>query len=195
MRNLLDIEVQTLSANRDLSNGLQLDKINTELTSLNQVGKKTLKVQYKLGKLAIKSHDYFKSQGSEILEESGVFWTVDDFAQKMFGWKKSNFNRMKRLGNLSETKVTEFIETCQELREQGETPIVSVKSCLEFANNTNNEASERVPIREPEEKLLTLTMGNKKVSITDVQIKTNFNESDLEQLKVYFTQVAEYLSN
>ena len=53
MRNLLDIEVQTLSANSELSNVLQLDKINTELTSLNQVGKKTLQVQYKLGKLAI----------------------------------------------------------------------------------------------------------------------------------------------
>ena len=93
MRNLLAIESQALQ-NTDLINGLQIDRINTIQRAVSKNEMSKINNSRKLSKIMLESYEYFKTSGKSILAENGVFWTAEDFGQKIFGFQKSYFMRI-----------------------------------------------------------------------------------------------------
>ena len=70
----------------------------------------------------LESYEYFKTSGKSVLEALGVFWTAEDFGQKIFGFKKSYFMRMIKFGKLTDEQFKEFTDKCTELLAENEKP-------------------------------------------------------------------------
>tara|TARA_R100000655_G_scaffold7345_5_gene19861 strand:- start:191 stop:787 length:597 start_codon:yes stop_codon:yes gene_type:complete len=198
MRNLLEIESSALE-NAELIEGLQLNQIDRiqKAVSKNELSK--INNSRKLSQIMLKSYDFFKESGKATLEESGVFWTAEDFGQKIFGFKKSYFMRMIKFGKLSDEQVEEFKNKCNELIEQGEKPSISVPNCLDYIKQQEQgeESGEATP-RSTAVSLLDIKMHGKKIKLTgdgDTPIiKTDFDSGDLEELHRLISMVEEYLS-
>tara|TARA_R100001510_G_scaffold1744_1_gene1337 strand:+ start:63 stop:680 length:618 start_codon:yes stop_codon:yes gene_type:complete len=205
MRNLLEIESSALQ-NADLIEGLQLNQIDRiqRAVSKNELSK--INNSRKLSQIMLKSYEFFKESGKATLEESGVFWTAEDFGQKIFGFKKSYFMRMIKFGKLSDEQVEEFKNKCTELIQQGEKPSISVPNCLDYIKQQEQggESGEATP-RRAEAVIMEIKLNGKKIkisrgvteSISEIDapiIKTDFDSGDLEELHRFISMVEEYLS-
>jgi hypothetical protein len=198
MRNLLEIESSALE-NAYLIEGLQLNQINTiqKAVSKNELSK--INNSRKLSQIMLKSYDFFKESGKATLEGSGVFWTAEDFGQKIFGFKKSYFMRMIKFGKLSDEQVEEFKTKCKELIEQGEKPSISVPNCLDYIKQQEQgeESGEATP-RRAETVIMEIKLHGKKMKLTGDRdnpiIKTDFNAGDIEELYQFINRVEQYLN-
>tara|TARA_R100001594_G_scaffold11802_7_gene26485 strand:- start:1076 stop:1714 length:639 start_codon:yes stop_codon:yes gene_type:complete len=145
MRNLLELEESVLSSDITLQNGLLTEQINEFQNEIYQSGMSKFESSVKMSKIVRKSFDFFKSSGKGLLEENGIYWSVDDFAQKMFGWKRSYLYKMVKLSQVHTSKINKFKRDCTQLRERGEVVPVSVENCLKTIRDTENGNPQSTP--------------------------------------------------
>ena len=145
MRNLLEIEVQALRDNSDLQTGLQVNAIEVFHSEIYSTGLSKFEKSVKMAKTVQKSVNYFKARGKDTLEEMGIYWTMDDYAQKMFGWKRSYLYKMLRLSKVHANKINKYKRDCLALRESGEVVPVSVENCLKAVNTSTDGDVVPVP--------------------------------------------------
>ena len=198
MRNLLAIESQALQ-NTDLINGLQIDRINTIQRAVSKNEMSKINNSRKLSKIMLESYEYFKTSGKSILAELGVFWTAEDFGQKIFGFKKSYFMRMIKFGKLTDEQVIEFTDKCKELIAEGEKPSISVPSCLDYIKQQNQSDGGEATPRQTESVVLQLKFMGKKLKVTGdgdaPTIKTDFDSDDMEEFNRLMEIVQSYIGD
>tara|TARA_R110002050_G_scaffold262566_1_gene402812 strand:- start:311 stop:922 length:612 start_codon:yes stop_codon:yes gene_type:complete len=122
----------------------------TLISELNDTEKSTFDRQVKLAKIVFKGNEWFKSaEGQQQLEYCGIVLTKEEFMRDVFGYGKSFFYDMAKVGRLSEetTIVREYKNECNQLENQNDKQAVrSVKGLLKFAkavaNGDDAEAEE-----------------------------------------------------
>jgi hypothetical protein len=140
MNNLLSIE-QALLANEAVATGLNLTAIKSALKAEGNAQKAKFTKTLALSKLVAQAHAWFHSdEAKAIFAESGVTWTNEDFAAKVFGWKKSYFQRVVKVGNLDQDKVDEFISLCDQAERQGHTADRTIVGLLKWAKASSQAA-------------------------------------------------------
>tara|TARA_R100000773_G_scaffold44255_1_gene44747 strand:- start:1080 stop:1679 length:600 start_codon:yes stop_codon:yes gene_type:complete len=198
MRNLLTIESDALQ-NTDLINGLQINKINTIQRAVSKNEMSKINNSRKLSKIMLESYEFFKTRGKSILAENGVFWTAEDFGQKIFGFQKSYFMRMIKFGKLTDEQVKEFTDKCTQLIAEGEKPSISVPSCLDYIKQQNQSDGGEATPRETESVVLQLKYMGKKIKVTGngdaPTIKTDFDSDDMVDLKILINIVQEHIND
>ena len=136
MTNLLNIE-QALLSNEAVANGLNLTAIKSALKAEGNAQKTKFAKTLALSKLAVDALAWFKSdEAKAIFTESGVVWTTEDFAAKVFGWQRSYFYKVVKAGNLEADKVTEFNSLCDQAERQGLSADRTLAGLLKWANET-----------------------------------------------------------
>ena len=81
MRNLLELEESVLRSDTTLQNGLLTEQINEFQNEIYQSGMSKFESSVKMSKIVRKSFDFFKSSGKDLLEENGIYWSVDERAE------------------------------------------------------------------------------------------------------------------
>jgi hypothetical protein len=62
-----------------------------------------------LGKIAVNAFNWFKSdEGKAKMNEEGISWTAEDFAGKVFGFKKSFFYKLVKAGQLEDQVIEDY---------------------------------------------------------------------------------------
>ena len=72
------------------------------------------------------------------MDDYGVTWTKEDFYTKLYGWKKSFFYKMLKVGKLQNEQpevVAQFKSAVAEADANGDSASMSVASLLKFASN------------------------------------------------------------
>ena len=205
MRNLLDMERDFFSG----TNRVNFNRINGLLTSLSDSKKAKFDTTLKLSKEVYKSFNWFNSDsGKEEMRIAGISMNTEQFGNKIFGWKKSYFYKMVKLGTITEERaevITRFKRECTRLESQGENVSRSLENALKYANDSassTDESGEEAEVRTRPNVLLELKMGDKKAKITgdidsfdsqDIST-TNMSLLDVEQLIAYTERLRHYLT-
>jgi len=150
MRNLLEIEVQTLLENEVLQSGLQTAQIESFQNEIYTSGLSKFESSVSMSKVVAKSFEFFKESGKGLLEENGIYWGVDEFAQKMFGWKRSYLYKMVKLSKVHTSRIKRFKRDCQDIRESGEVVAVSVENCLKTIRESVQSGQDETPQTRPQ---------------------------------------------
>ncbi|QDP58999.1 MAG: hypothetical protein GOVbin1678_41 [Prokaryotic dsDNA virus sp.] len=142
MRNLLDMERDFFSG----SNRVNFNRINGLLTTLSDSKKAKFDITVKLSKEVYKSFNWFNSDsGKEEMRIAGISMNAEQFGNKIFGWKKSYFYKMVKLGTVAEEQrglITRFKTECTRLESQGENVSRSLENMLKYANDSARSTSE-----------------------------------------------------
>jgi len=152
MRNLLSIE-SALFNEVSVANqiGGSLRDIESLISGVADAKKVKFNKSLQLSEIVVKSWSWFNSaQGKAQMDDYGVTWTKEDFYTKLYGWKKSFFYKMLKVGKLktdSPQTVEEFKTAVAEADANGESASMSVASLLKFASNggetTETASAER----------------------------------------------------
>lgn len=152
MRNLLSIESALFNEVSVASAmGGSLREIESLISGVADAKKVKFEKSLQLSEIVVKSWKWFNSaQGKAQMDDYGVTWTKEDFYTKLYGWKKSFFYKMLKVGKLktdSPQTVEEFKNAVAEADANGESASMSVASLLKFASNggetTETASSER----------------------------------------------------
>ena len=142
MRNLLDMERDFFSG----TNRVNFNRINGLLTSLSDSKKAKFDTTLKLSKEVFKSFNWFNSDsGKEEMRIAGISMNTEQFGNKIFGWKKSYFYKMVKLGTIAEERtevITRFKRECTRLESQGENVSRSLENALKYANDSARSTEE-----------------------------------------------------
>ncbi len=152
MRNLLSIESALFNeASVASAIGGSLRDIESLINGVADAKRVKFEKSLQLSEIVVKSWDWFNSaQGKAQMDDYGVTWTKEDFYTKLYGWKKSFFYKMLKVGKLQNEQpevVQEFKNAVAEADSNGESASMSVASLLKFASNggetTETASSER----------------------------------------------------
>tara|TARA_Y100000004_G_scaffold172806_1_gene210042 strand:+ start:53378 stop:54103 length:726 start_codon:yes stop_codon:yes gene_type:complete len=142
MRNLLDMERDFFSG----TNRVNFNRINGLLTTLSDSKKAKFDITVKLSKEVYKSFNWFNSDsGKEEMRIAGISMNAEQFGNKIFGWKKSYFYKMVKLGKVAEEQrglITRFKTECTRLESQGENVSRSLENMLKYANDSARTTDE-----------------------------------------------------
>ena len=113
MSNLLSIESAFLSTEVIKAN-LRLSEIKSLSKSIVTTYEKRFNQSLQMSQL-VKNAIEFKGseQYKALTTEAGISWTIDEFSQKVFGFKKAYFYRLANVSQVSEEKVNEFKQFCE----------------------------------------------------------------------------------
>jgi hypothetical protein len=156
---------------------LNLNDIRRGQRNVDNAQKRKFEHSLTLATHVVASYAWFTSdEGKEAFREQGLSWTMDDFTQKVFGWGKSYFHKVRRCGSLDPRIVTAFIAKCDELGDQAKRTIAGLD---EYGRNIDlselpEEATEEqlteaietaveetdVPVREESTTMVTLSFRN-----------------------------------
>ena len=114
MTQLLDIERALLSTTA-VAQGLNL----TELKKLQKAEANAQKSKFgkslAFSKAVSAAHAWFKSpDAKQLFAEAGVTWTMEDFAQKVFGFDKPWMMKLVKAAAVDDEKIARFNELCNE---------------------------------------------------------------------------------
>lgn len=114
----------------------------TLISELNDTEKSTFDRQVKLAKIVFKGNEWFKSdEGQQQLDYCGIVLTKEEFMRDVFGYGKSFFYDMAKVGKLAEETsiVSKYKRECTKLENQNDKQAVrSVKGLLKFAKAVEN---------------------------------------------------------
>ena len=114
----------------------------TLISELNDTEKSTFDRQVKLAKIVFKGNEWFKSdEGQQQLDYCGIVLTKEEFMKDVFGYGKSFFYDMAKVGKLAEETsiVSKYKRECTKLENQNDKQAVrSVKGLLKFAKAVEN---------------------------------------------------------
>jgi hypothetical protein len=191
MNNLLTNEVEMLNTHTSLKTGLQIEPLTDLQQIIDQSNSTKFDTSVKMSKLVLKSFKYFKSDVCKnILEEEGISWGVEEYSQKVFGWNKSFFYKMVKLGNTPTRHINKFNREVDRMKQEG-TPVVrSVENCLKFVKELNTEGSgeEQTTMTPRTETTLSIkykceTMDNTfTFKIVNGEVKTDMSSGQIETL-------------
>ena len=152
MRNLLSIE-SALFNEVSVANqiGGSLRDIESLISGVADAKKVKFEKSLQLSEIVVKSWKWFNSaQGKTQMDDYGVTWTKEDFYTKLYGWKKSFFYKMLKVGKLQNEQpetVAQFKNAVAEADANGDSASMSVASLLKFASNggetTETASAER----------------------------------------------------
>lgn len=140
MTQLLDIERALLSTTA-VAQGLNL----TELRKLQKAEANAQKSKFAkslaFSKGVAQAHAWFKSdEAKQLFADAGVTWTMDDFAQKVFGFQKPWMMKLVKAAAVEEDKVARFNELCNEAEANGFTANRTIAGLNEWVKATNGNA-------------------------------------------------------
>ena len=188
MNNLLSNEVQMFQDNSTLARGLQIEPLTDLQQVIEQSNTTKFDTSVKMSKLVLKSFKYFKSSVCrEIMNEEGISWGVDEYSQKIFGWNKSFFYKMVKLGNTPTRQITKFNREVDRLKNEGESVVRSVENCLKFVKELNTEGSGEgqtlTPRTETTLSIKYKSGGNSYTfKIVNGEVKTDMSSTHLREL-------------
>ena len=140
MNQLLAIESAFLST--------EVIKANLRLTEIKSLSKSIVTTYEKRFNQSLQMSQLVKNaiefKGSEqykaLTTEAGISWTIDEFSQKVFGFKKAYFYRLANVSQVSEEKVNEFKQFCEQSEDKESS--LSVIGLLNYLKEDNLENSE-----------------------------------------------------
>jgi hypothetical protein len=105
---LLHIEERFLR-DSGVANALNLSEIKSIQRQMTNGQKKRFDQSLALGKIAVNAFNWFKSdEGKAKMNEEGISWTAEDFAGKVFGFKKSFFYKLVKAGQLEDQVIEDY---------------------------------------------------------------------------------------
>lgn len=151
MTNLQQIETEFLNS-EEVRNFVPLNQIQSLSEQIGNAKKTKFEKSLKLAKIVAKANDWFKSdEGKALINENGLDWTsVEDFANRVFGWQKSYYFKMVKAGKLLEENpqiVTKFKRECTQAENNGENPSRSLESLNKFAKSELSEGTGEITPR------------------------------------------------
>ncbi len=139
---LLTIEQNFLNL-PTVKDALNLTEVKRTQKNINNAHKSKFNHTMKLTSLIKSAVEWFESeQGKDALREEGIEWNKEDFGKKVFGYQKSFFYKLIKVGNLDERIVEAFNTKCDEI---GTDANRSIAGLLDFSRNIdldNLEVSE-----------------------------------------------------
>lgn len=142
MTNLLSIETAFLNKS-EIKAALQLQEVRSLQRTLSNGQKKKFDSTLQLSKIVLSAATWFTSEeGKAKCSEEGITWTMEEFAQKVFGWKNSYFCKVRKAGGLQEEVINTFKTKCEEVEQAGQEPNRTLEGLLKFAKQveTGSEA-------------------------------------------------------
>ena len=196
---------------------INLDKVLTLTTDISKGVKTAFDKQVELSLIMHKGFEWFKSpEAKQVMKALNIEMTTEEFHTKVFGFKKSFFYDMVKVGSIraNETDVvSKYKKECNKLEKEGESSGRSVKGLIAFAKATDKaegeaeKTGEEVEAVEVEAKLKTimtfaikgeLTNDGKGASIKlmeDGEIKvTGSSDAILDSIHEAFEQMAKNLT-
>ena len=172
MSNLLAIEQNFLNLPQ-VSEAINLTEIKRAKRNVENAQKRKFDYTISMAVLVKNAVEWFDSEeGKTLLADEGIEWTKADFGLKVFGWQKSYFYKVVKVGNLDTRIVDAFIRKCDAEGDQSQR---SLACLLEFSRNIdleNLEVSEDATeeeIAEAEERAIA-----EAVESTDARVETIF---------------------
>jgi len=139
---LLSIEQNFLSL-PTVKEALNLTEVKRTQRSINNAHKSKFNHTMKLATLIKSAVEWFESEeGKDTLREEGIEWNKEAFGKKVFGYQKSFFYKLVKVGNLDTRIVDAFNTKCDEI---GVDANRSIAGLLEFSRDIdldNLEISE-----------------------------------------------------
>lgn len=139
---LLSIEQNFLSL-PTVKEALNLTEVKRTQRSINNAHKSKFNHTMKLTALIKSAVEWFESEeGKDTLREEGIEWNKEEFGKKVFGYQKSFFYKLVKVGNLDTRIVDAFNTKCDEI---GADANRSIAGLLEFSRDIdldNLEISE-----------------------------------------------------
>jgi len=133
MRNLLEIETELLS-NPTLVDGLQLDRIRTIQTAIRSQQRSKFRKQLGLAKIMKDVKEYFDLPSTqEIFSNSGVTWSDEELADKVFECGKSWMYKCIKASNVDENVIRLFETQCKWLQDNGQRVRMGIEQLNQFA--------------------------------------------------------------
>ena len=87
-----------------------------------------------LASLVVKATEWFASEeGIRTCTFEGISWTNEQIGAKVFGWQKSYFYKVVKVGKLSDSVVSSFNTKCDEVERNGEEPNRTLEGLLKYA--------------------------------------------------------------
>lgn len=141
MTQLLSIETAFLS-NSEVKANLELTNVRTIQRAIENGQKKKFEQSLTLSALVKKGADWFKSEeGKRMRKEEGIEWNTEEFALKVYGWQKSFFHKMVKVGGLQTEVVDKFKAECDRLETEGEKPLRTIEALLKYAKQVEETAT------------------------------------------------------
>lgn len=132
MSNLLAIEQQFLNLPQ-VANAINLNDIKRAKRNVENAQKRKFEHTITMSSLVKQAVDWFDSEaGKDVFREEGIQWSKADFGLKVFGWQKSYFYKVVKVGNLDQRIIDAFSRKCDELGEQANR---SLAGLLEFSRD------------------------------------------------------------
>ena len=139
---LLTIEQNFLNLPQ-VKDALNLTEVKRTQRNINNAHKSKFNHTMKLTALIKSAVEWFESEdGKDALREEGIEWNKEDFGKKVFGYQKSFFYKLIKVGNLDERIVDAFNRKCDEI---GSDANRSIAGLLDFSRDVdldNLEVSE-----------------------------------------------------
>ena len=140
MSNLLSIETAFLNR-AEIKTALQLTEVRSLQRTLSNGQKKKFDSTLQLSKIVLSAATWFSSEeGKAKCSEEGITWTMEEFAQKVFGWKNSYFCKVRKAGALQEEVINTFKTKCEEVEQAGQEPNRTLEGLLKFAKQVETES-------------------------------------------------------
>lgn len=193
MTQLLSIESAFLNKT-EIKQALQLTELRTLQRGIQNGQKKKFEQTLQISKIVLAASNWFTSEdGRSKCSEEGITWTMEEFAQKVFGWKNSYFCKVRKAGALQPEVIENFKSKCEEVEQQGQEPNRTLEGLLKFAKQVETgstasgqegegseegtEETQEAQVEVRTETIFTLTykteMGNVSVRINaNGQMKT-----------------------
>jgi hypothetical protein len=139
---LLSIEQNFLNL-PTVKSALNLTEVKRTQRSINNAHKSKFNHTMKLTTLIKSAVEWFESEeGKDTLREEGIEWNKEAFGKKVFGYQKSFFYKLVKVGNLDARIVEAFNTKCDEIGEDANRSIAGLLDFSRTIDLDNLEVSE-----------------------------------------------------
>ncbi len=188
MSNLLQIEADFLN-NSEVRQHVRLDRIQSLQADVTDAKKVKFEKSLKLADIVKNSHVWFNSEdGKRKMQEEGITWNIEDFSNKVFGWQKSYFFKMLKVGTLKADNpdvVSKYKRQTTQAENNGQDVPRSVSSLLKFAKaELSTDETETGEVVERPTKIVSLMLmsdGSLKATGDKTQINRELVTKIIEQ--------------
>ena len=182
MRNLLEIETELLS-NPTLVDGLQLDRIRTIQTAIRSQQRSKFRKQLGLAKIMKDVKEYFDLPTTqEIFSNSGVTWSDEELADKVFECGKSWMYKCIKASNVDENVIRLFETQCKWLQDNGQRVRMGIEQLNQFAkafiDNENIQVADLQNLNDNDDTNDSVVYDTNENSIEDTNEETAETSND-----------------
>jgi len=194
MSNLLQIEADFLRS-AEVRSHVRLDRIEQLQSAVTDAKKVKFEKSLKLAEIVKTSHEWFTSEeGKRQMQEEGITWNSEDFANKVFGWQKSYFFKMVKVGNLKAEHpnvVSKYKRETTQAENNGVDVPRSVGALLKFAKaELSEDTSESGAVQPLQTKLLNISLFSNTANEHSLKItgdRSHLNRHLIEMLIEHLT--------